>query len=93
MTTVNPADPFVAGLQADGFGEIETRSLPAGHSTAEHGHHFSVRAKVLEGALTLTVDGLSRRYGPGEVFTMDADRLHAEDIGADGVRYLVGRKY
>lgn len=32
------------------------------------------------------------RYGKGEVFTMAAGCRHAEEIGAEGVRYLAGRR-
>lgn len=83
---------FENSLRADGFGEIETKSLPPGTSTTEHGHPFDVRALVLDGRISLTVAGVSRTYGQGEIFTMAADCRHAEEIGADGVRYVVGRR-
>ena len=83
---------FENALRKDGFAEIETKSLPAGLHNDDHDHCFDVRELVLEGRITLTVDGATRTYGEGEVFTMAAGRSHAEDVGAQGVRYLVGRR-
>jgi hypothetical protein len=83
---------FTAGLLADGFDAPIDRSLGLNGNTTEHSHPFEVRALVLEGAITLIWDGKAVTFGPGEVFHMDADFPHAEEIGPDGVRYLVGRK-
>jgi quercetin dioxygenase-like cupin family protein len=58
----------------------------------EHDHPFEVRALVLDGEIALTVGGVKRSYGAGEVFAMAAGCRHAEDVGARGVRYLVGRR-
>ncbi|MDQ5847822.1 MAG: cupin domain-containing protein [Pseudomonadota bacterium] len=83
---------FENALRKDGFAEVETKSLPAGMHNDEHDHAFDVRALVLEGRIALTVDGATRTYGEGEVFTMAAGCRHAEDVGGQGVRYLVGRR-
>lgn len=83
---------FEAGLRADGFERIETKQLAAGSSTTEHSHPFDVRALVTSGEISLTVAGEKRTYVAGEVFTMAADCRHAENIGGEGVRYLVGRR-
>ena len=83
---------FEASLRQDGFVEIETKAI-ADHHTAEHGHHFAVRILVLNGAFALTRAGAQRVYQPGETFTVAEAELHAEDIGADGASYVVGRKY
>ena len=64
----------------------------AGTRNAEHAHPFEVRALVLDGQISLSVAGVARSYGKGEVFTMAAGCRHAEEIGAEGVRYLVGRR-
>lgn len=82
---------FETSLKSDGFGEIETKRLPETHN-AVHAHPFDVRALVLEGRISLSVAGESRTYGQGDVFTMAADCSHAEEIGAEGVQYVVGRR-
>lgn len=88
---MNPSQ-FENELKADGYGEIETKSLPPKTHTDGHHHPFDVKALVLDGQIALTVDGQSRAYRAGEVFTMAAGCKHGEDVGADGVRYVVGRR-
>ena len=83
---------FESRLKADGYGEIETKQLSAKTDNATHAHPFDVCALVLEGEITLTVDGTARAYRNGDVFTMAAGCRHAELIGGEGVRYLVGRR-
>jgi quercetin dioxygenase-like cupin family protein len=51
-----------------------------------------VLALVLEGDITLTVQGEARTYRAGDEFSMKAGCAHVEDIGAQGVKYLVGRR-
>lgn len=83
---------FENALRKDGFTDVETKSLPAGTHNDDHDHGFDVRALVLEGRIALTVDGATRTYGAGEVFTMAAGCRHVEDVGEQGVRYVVGRR-
>lgn len=84
---------FEAGLQQDGFTEIDMRSLDPGKTTPEHAHPFGVRALVLDGEITLTVEGRATAYRAGDVFAMQGGCRHAEAVGPEGVRYLAGRQY
>lgn len=88
---MNP-DEFEAGLRAEGYGEVQTKQIAASTHNGEHDHPFDVRALVLEGEITLTAEGAARAYRQGDVFTMAAGCRHVEDIGAEGVRYIVGRR-
>ena len=83
---------FEAALVEQGYRDIETKSLLATYRAKEHSHSFDVRAFVLAGEITLTVDGRTHSYRAGDVFTMEAGCRHAEAVGPDGVRYLVGRR-
>ena len=83
---------FEARLRAEGFPEIRVNEMQAGRHNAEHSHPFDVLALVLEGDITLTVKGEARTYHAGEAFSMKAGCAHAEDIGPQGVKYLVGRR-
>ncbi|BBK31564.1 cupin domain [Stella humosa] len=83
---------FRERLRHDGYGEAEDKSLPPGESRAEHAHHFDVAAMVLDGDITLTCGDVRTTYRPGDVFTMEAGKMHCEDVGQAGVRYLVGRR-
>lgn len=85
-------EEFEAALAEQGYRDIETKSLLATYRAKEHSHSFDVRALVLAGEITLTVDGSARSYGAGDVLTMEAGCRHAEAVGRDGVRYLVGRR-
>ena len=85
-------DAFEARLKAEGYPEIRTNELPPNGHNPEHVHPFDVLAMVLEGEITLTVEGASRTYRPGSEFSMKAGCRHSEDVGAAGVKYLVGRR-
>jgi quercetin dioxygenase-like cupin family protein len=84
---------FETGLRRDGYNDVFTKELPAGQSVAEHNHPFDVHALVLNGEITLTVDGVASTYREGDKFTMAAGCRHQEDVGPEGVSYLVGRRH
>ena len=83
---------FEARLRDEGFPEIRVNEMQAGCHNAAHSHPFDVLALVLEGDITLTVQGEARTYRAGDEFSMKAGCTHVEDIGAQGVKYLVGRR-
>lgn len=83
---------FEAKLKAQNYPEIRTSQLAPNCRNAEHTHPFDVLALVLEGEITLTVAGVARTYRAGEEFSMQAGCPHAEEVGTQGVRYLVGRR-
>lgn len=85
-------ETFVRQLAAEGFDEVVTNSRPAGEVPA-HQHPFAVKALVIQGEITLGVDGRHTRYRAGDVFTMDAGCEHTERYGVDGVTYVAGRKH
>ena len=82
---------FESALHRDGF-DVERRSLPPGTVVAEHAHAFDVRALVLNGEITLTVEGVEYAYREGDIFVLPAGHRHAESVGPAGVDYLVGRR-
>lgn len=82
---------FQERLRGEGYA-VEESAIAPNTSRAAHAHPFDVAALVLSGAITLTCGDDKRTYRPGDRFTMAAGTMHAEDVGADGVRYLVGRR-
>lgn len=84
---------FEAGLRADGYSEVERKRYEPRPANGEHGHHFSVRGLILNGAFIVTKEGVERTYRPGEIFEVAADTMHFEAVGPDGVELIVGRKY
>jgi len=83
---------FEADLASDGYDRIETRQLAAGTCTTEHDHPFAVRALVLGGEITITIAGVANTYAKGDVFGVAGGCRHAEQVGAAGVTYVVGRR-
>jgi len=84
---------FETKLRADGFQEIVASQAAPNATTSPHAHPFDVRALVLSGGLTLSWNGQSRRYGPGEIFEMTAGCEHSERHGTEGGEYLIGRRH
>jgi quercetin dioxygenase-like cupin family protein len=85
-------DEFVSLLDGEGFKEVVTVMREAGGVLDVHTHPFESKALILDGEIELQIGGTSRLYGPGDVFHLQANEPHAERYGANGVRYLVGRK-
>ena len=84
---------FEAALKTDGYTEIETKTYHPHPANGEHGHHFSVRGLVLDGTFIVIRDQTPVAYQAGDVFAVPEGCLHCEEIGADGARVLVGRRY
>ena len=84
---------FEMQLKADGYTEIATTTRLPMLRNGEHGHHFSVRGLVLDGAFTVVRNDQPVIYRPGEVFAVDEGCLHCEEIGPEGARLLTGKKY
>ncbi|MGE0724460.1 MAG: cupin [Alphaproteobacteria bacterium] len=86
------SDAFKARLQRDGF-QVEAKGMAANEHRDEHAHPFDVEALVTAGRITITCGGAPRTYGVGESFTMKAGMPHMEDVGPEGVEYIVGRRH
>jgi quercetin dioxygenase-like cupin family protein len=82
---------FEFALRRDGFA-VERKVLPPDRRVPEHAHPFDVRALVLNGEITLTVEGIDSTYRVGDIFVMPAGHRHAETVGPEGVEYVVGRR-
>lgn len=84
-------DTFEAALQSDGYTCREGSIEPHAHRPA-HTHEYDVQLLVLDGAITLVFGSERHSYGPGDLCTVPAGTVHEEHTGADGVRYLIGRR-
>ena len=86
-------DVFEAELKAGGYVEIETKALdprPANHG---HAHDYDIRGLVLDGLFIVNQNDRPVAYQAGEIFAVAAGTSHTEEIGPQGARILVGRKY
>jgi quercetin dioxygenase-like cupin family protein len=82
---------FEAELKRDGY-DVMTNTTAGAKVNPEHSHPFDVRAMVLKGDFSLTCDGKTASYRPGEVFSMPRGCLHYESYGPEGAVVLLGRK-
>ena len=82
---------FEAELKKQGY-DVMTNTTSGAKVNPEHSHPFDVKAMVLKGAMTLTREGTSQTYKPGEVFTMTRGCLHHESYGPEGAVVLLGRR-
>jgi len=84
-------EQFELALRRDGF-DVRRDTMPPDAVVSEHAHPFDVRALVLNGGITLTVEGVQYAYREGDIFVLPAGHRHAEAVGPAGVDYLVGRR-
>jgi quercetin dioxygenase-like cupin family protein len=84
---------FEAELKADGYTQIEAKALDPRPANAEHAHDYNIRGLVLGGTFVVRQDNRPTTYRAGEVFAVPAGQKHSEEIGSEGARVLVGRKY
>jgi quercetin dioxygenase-like cupin family protein len=84
---------FEAELKSSGFVEIETKAIEPRPANTAHAHDYDILGLVLDGIFIVTQDNKSVTYHAGEVFSVFAGKSHTEEIGPQGARILVGRKY
>ena len=83
---------FLQLLHLDGFPEpVEVQQISNGQ-LGVHEHPFEVKALVVEGDITIVIDGLSKSYKAGEIFHLELKQPHTESYGPEGVKYLASRK-
>ena len=82
---------FEADLRGEGYEVNEGGIQPNVHRDA-HAHGFDARLLVLEGSVTLVFGEDRVTYGPGNSCSVPAGTMHEEHTGAEGVRYIAGRR-
>ncbi len=84
---------FEASLKAEGYAEIEKKTVLPNVVNATHTHPFALRLLVLSGEMSVTKDGVKHTCRAGDTFAMAAGCGHFEQYGPEGSVYLVGRKH
>ena len=84
---------FEAELKSAGYTHIETKVIEQRPVNDEHKHDYGIRGIVLDGTFIVTQDKRPTKYRAGEVFTVAQGQPHTEEIGPQGARILLGRKY
>lgn len=82
---------FEAELGRDGYDCREVEIPPNEHRPA-HAHAFDARLMILSGAFTVGYSDKQVQYGPGDTCSVAAGTMHEEHTGAEGARYVAGRR-
>ena len=83
---------FREKMKKDGYGDATVRDFLPNHSMPTHTHEFGASLVVLDGEITITMEDRSVTCQTGDIFALDANVSHAEQVGEEGVRFLVCRK-
>ncbi len=79
-------------LREEGFLQIYVWQDRAHASYPEHAHPTETAHIILEGEMTLTMDGQMHTFRPGERCDVPAGTVHSAKMGPAGCRYLIGEK-
>ena len=79
-------------LQDEGFDDVYVWEDAPGMNYPPHQHPDVSAHIILAGEMTVTLDGQTRTYKPGERFDIPGKTLHSALMGPEGCRYLVGEK-
>lgn len=81
-----------SGLHKEGFRHTYVwRDAPEAFYP-DHTHNALTAHIVLDGQMTLTMNGKSETYHAGERCDVPAGVVHSALMGPDGCRYLIGEK-
>ena len=84
---------FEAELKSGGYVEIETKAIEPRPVNTAHAHDYDIRGLVLDGIFVVAQDNKPVTYRAGDVFFVVVGTSHTEEIGPQGAKILVGRKY
>src|SRR3712207_2541952 len=86
----DPAMRVVAGREATGgaYTLLEVRADPGARTAAHRHEHEDQAILVLEGELTVLVDGVATPLGAGGQAFLPRGVPHRTDAGPDGARFL-----
>lgn len=79
-------------LHGEGFRHTYVWEDGPDSSYSDHTHPLETAHVILEGEMTLTMDGRSTTYHAGDRCDVPAGALHAARMGPAGCRYLIGEK-
>ncbi len=82
---------FEADLRRDGF-RVVNASLRPNTQADNHCHDFDARLYVLGGEITITRDNKPETFRAGQCCEVPAGCQHTEQVGAEGVAYVSGRR-
>ena len=91
MAALNEND-LREGLRSEGFRKIYVWQDGPGTYYPEHTHATETAHIVLDGEMSLMMDGAMRTYRVGEHCDVPAGTEHCARIGPKGSKYLIGER-
>lgn len=85
-------EAFESDLRREGFDVIHGGQKPD-FAEDMHAHDFDVRIMVLGGEITVTRDGRSETFKPGDHCEISEECQHTTKVGPEGVAYVVGKAH
>ncbi|MDR3677674.1 MAG: cupin domain-containing protein [Acidobacteriota bacterium] len=79
-------------LQDEGFDDVYVWEDGAEMNYPLHQHPDVTARIILAGEMTITLDGQTRNYKPGERFDIPGKTPYSAHVGPEGCKYLVGEK-
>jgi len=79
-------------LMSEGFSGIFVHRDSPNSFYPDHTHSGITAHIVLDGDITVTSEGQTITYKPGERFDVPAGDVHSAKIGPNGCRYMIGEK-
>jgi quercetin dioxygenase-like cupin family protein len=84
---------FEAELKSKGFTEIESKAFDPRPTNHGHTHDDDIRGLVLDGVFIVNQGEVPVTYRASDIFFVPAGRSHTGEIGGEGAKIVVGRKY
>ena len=83
-------EAFESDLRREGFDVVNGGQQP-NFTEDLHAHDFDAKIMVLSGEITVTRDGKSDVFHPGDHCEISAGCQHTTRVGSEGVAYIVGK--
>ena len=83
---------LVSQLKREGFTHTYVWEDGPNVRYGNHTHAMKTAHIILQGEMTLTMNGVSKTYSMGERCDVPADTVHAAVMGPQGCRYLIGER-
>jgi len=83
---------FENHLREKGYGPPRFKKYEPESTCDMHSHDFSVLLLVVDGEFILAKEHGSERFRPGQVCSLEAGVVHAEQAGSKGATIILGTK-
>jgi quercetin dioxygenase-like cupin family protein len=85
-------ESFENKLRDEGFSVVfRHRDRPNAYYP-DHTHGGITAHIVIEGSITVTSEGKTSTFGPGDRFDVPAGAVHSASVGPEGCLYIIGEK-